>query len=205
MIEPMATPEKTLMPDRNSPASLIITVSPEMTMLPGALSQDPPGCPRTRRVRRPGRWRWRSCGRDSNCQHDHPTAVHNAQLGRRRAGVLLSADAAQIGGSRSLWSHGVSPPHPPRRAAAGSVRLAAVTPWLTVIDQPALARPPADRAEATWTAAPLASGPILPILDGLDEIPGANVAVLELVTTSRRAGVMESSGKTLAGSGAPGV
>ena len=100
----------------------------------------------------------------------------------------------------------MSPPHPPRRAAAGSVRLAAVTPWLTVIDQPALACPPADRAEATWTAAPLASGPILPILpilDGLDEIPGANVAVLEPVTTSRRAGVMESSGKTLAGSGAP--
>jgi hypothetical protein len=59
-----------------------------------------------------------------------------------------------------------------------------VTPWLTVIDQPALARPPADRAEAPLTAAPLASGPIVPIPGGLGEIPGANVAVLEPVTAS---------------------
>ena len=46
--------------------------------------------------------------------------------------------------------------------------------WLVsqlVIDDPALASPPVHRAEPTQAAALLASGLILPVLDGLDEIP----------------------------------
>jgi NACHT domain len=46
--------------------------------------------------------------------------------------------------------------------------------WLgaqLLIDHPALGIPPADRAEPTRAAALLASGLILPVLDGLDEIP----------------------------------
>jgi hypothetical protein len=46
--------------------------------------------------------------------------------------------------------------------------------WLAgqlLIDHPALAVPPADRAEPTRAAALLATGLILPVLDGLDEMP----------------------------------
>jgi hypothetical protein len=46
--------------------------------------------------------------------------------------------------------------------------------WLAaqlLIDHPALAGPPADRAEPTRAAALLATGLILPVLDGLDEMP----------------------------------
>jgi hypothetical protein len=72
-----------------------------------------------------------------------------------------------------------------RRAAGGPVPfLTSVASWnpekqdlrdwlgaQLLIDHPALAGPPADRAEPTRAAALLASGLILPILDGLDEIP----------------------------------
>ncbi len=72
-----------------------------------------------------------------------------------------------------------------RRAAGGPVpfltSIASWNPaeqdlrdWLgdqLLIDHPALAGPPADRAEPTHAAALLASGLILPVLDGLDEIP----------------------------------
>jgi hypothetical protein len=72
-----------------------------------------------------------------------------------------------------------------RRAAGGSVPfLTSIASWdptkqdlrdwlgaQLLIDHPALAGPPADRAEPTHAAALLASGLILPVLDGLDEIP----------------------------------
>ena len=74
-----------------------------------------------------------------------------------------------------------------RRAGGGPVPiLASVASWdpaaqdlrswlcaQLVIDYPALASPPpTDREEPTQAAALLASGLILPVLDGLDEIPG---------------------------------
>jgi hypothetical protein len=72
-----------------------------------------------------------------------------------------------------------------RRAAGGPVPfLTSIASWNPVkqdlrdwlgaqllIDHPALGIPPADRAEPTHAAALLASGLILPVLDGLDEIP----------------------------------
>jgi hypothetical protein len=72
-----------------------------------------------------------------------------------------------------------------RRAAGGPVPfLTSIASWNPVeqdlrdwlaaqllIDHPALAGPPADRAEPIRAAALLASGLILPVLDGLDEIP----------------------------------
>ena len=72
-----------------------------------------------------------------------------------------------------------------RRAAGGPVPfLTSIASWNPVkqglrdwlgaqllIDHPGLAGPPADRAEPTHAAALLASGLILPVLDGLDEIP----------------------------------
>jgi predicted NACHT family NTPase len=72
-----------------------------------------------------------------------------------------------------------------RRAAGGPVPfLTSIASWNPVkqglrdwlgaqllIDHPALGISPADRAEPTHAAALLASGLILPVLDGLDEIP----------------------------------